>query len=391
MSPRVLVFGAWDEGPGYPRTTSILQSFHALGWEVSHCRRPSLLLGRRKAELARRPWCWPLVALATLREQRAARAAVHREVERTRPDLVYVPYPGHTWVRAARAALTGPVLLDLFLSVHDTVAEDRRLVRAGGLAAQLLRRLDRRACAAADLVLLDTEQHVARVAELTGLPLEHFACHPVGDPDAPEVVAPYLPPRPDEPLRVLFFGTGVPLHGLDVLVRAVRRCQGRVTLQVIGGSARDRAAIRAASGGVVTLLDTFVSRAELEMRMQASHLVAGVFGRSRKAQLVVPFKVVHGLAAGRPVLTADTPAIRSVLRVGEEVLVAPAGDSDALALELSRLAATPALLGTVAGHARGAFERRFSAPALARQLGATLARLGFAENRAPSRAEVVRG
>lgn len=391
MSPSVLVFGAWDEGPGYPRTTSILRSFHDLGWEVSHCRRPSLLLGRRKAELARRPWCWPLVSLATLREQRAARAALQRELERTRPDLVYVPYPGHTWVRTARAALTGPVLLDLFLSVHDTVVEDRRLVRASGLAAHLLRAIDRRACAAADLVLLDTEQHVARVAELTGLPLDHFACHPVGDPDAAELVAPYEPPGSEGPLRVLFFGTGVPLHGLDVLVRAVRRCQGRVVLQVVGGSARDRAAISSAPGGVVTLLDPFISRAELETRMRASHLVAGVFGRSQKAQLVVPLKVMHGLAAGRPVLTADTPAIRSVLRVGEEVLVAPAGDPDSLALELSRLAATPALLANVAGQARRAFDRTFSAPALAQRLAATLARLGFAEGRVPDRAEVVRG
>ncbi len=376
MSPRVLVFGAWDDGPGYPRTPSILASFRSLGWEVAECRRPSLLLGRRKAALARRPWCWPLVGLATLREQRAARRELRREIERVRPDLVFVPYPGHTWVRTARSVFVGPVLLDLFLSAHDTVVEDRRLVRQRGLAARLLRAFDRRACTDANLVLLDTRHHALRVAELTGLPVSRFAWQPVGDPDALETAAPYQLPA-SGPLRVLFFGTGVPLHGLDVLVRAVRRCRGSVSLQVIGGSERDRRTIAAAPGGEVTLLEEFVPRIELEKRMAACDLVAGVFGRSRKAQLVVPFKVVHGLAAGRPVLTADTPAIRSMLRAGEEVLVAPAGDADALAVELQRLAVNRAALAAVAANARAAFEREFSAVALARRLAASLASLGF--------------
>ena len=59
------------------------------------------------------------------------------------------------------------------------------------------------------------------VAELTGLPGSRFDYVPVSDPDAPDRPAPYRPPQPGAALDVLFFGTGVPLHGLDVLLDAV--------------------------------------------------------------------------------------------------------------------------------------------------------------------------
>ena len=61
-------------------------------------------------------------------------------------------------------------------------------------------------------------------------------------------------------------------------------------------------------------------------------LCLGVFGATPKAARVVPHKVYTALAAGRPVLTADTPAVRELLRPGEEVWTMPPGDPDALPL-----------------------------------------------------------
>jgi glycosyltransferase involved in cell wall biosynthesis len=47
---------------------------------------------------------------------------------------------------------------------------------------------------------------------------------------------------------------------------------------------------------------------------------------------VIPNKVYEGLAMGKPVITADTPAIRELATYGELPLVLiPAGDAKALA------------------------------------------------------------
>ena len=65
--------------------------------------------------------------------------------------------------------------------------------------------------------------------------------------------------------------------------------------------------------------------------MAASDVCLGVFGTSPKSQRVIPNKVFDALAVGRPVVTADTPAVREVLTHGEKAWLCPPGDPDALA------------------------------------------------------------
>lgn len=367
----VLFAGAWDDGPGYPRTRSLRQGIEAAGVEVRTCREPGL--GRRKQALLRQPWRLPALWWQQRGQRQRLAGRVAAEVRRQRPRCLVVPYPGHSVVPALRAVTDVPIVLDLFLSAYDTIVEDRRLVHPGSLVAEWLRRLDTRACAAADLVLLDTPCNAAYAAELTGLPANRFQWLPIGDPDAPAAVTAPVPAT-DGRLRLLFFGTGVPLHGLDVLLDALVHVPA-VDLTLVGGSARDRREAQLLLGKRLSLEPAFVDRTRLQELLQQSQLVAGVFGRSGKAQRVVPFKVVHALAAGRPVLTADTPAIAGWLGGSGAVFTAPAADVPALAQALRRLVAEPALVAAAATHARPAFDRHFAVPCLARRWLDLLARL----------------
>ena len=67
----------------------------------------------------------------------------------------------------------------------------------------------------------------------------------------------------------------------------------------------------------------------------------GIFGASEKAQRVIPNKVFQALACGTPVVTADTPAARELLRDGESALLVPPGDPAALIDAIRRV--TPAI------------------------------------------------
>ncbi|MBL8749595.1 MAG: glycosyltransferase [Planctomycetes bacterium] len=352
----VLFCGAWDEGPGYPRTTSLRQGVEASGVPVRDCRVPGL--GAAKKALLRAPWRWPAALARHVAQKRRLRAALRSALREQAPRCVVVPYPGHAVVDVVRRTTDRPVVLDLFLSAYDTVVEDRGVVAPGSLAARWLQQLDTRACAAADLVLLDTPENAAYVQALTGLPPERFAWMPIGDPEAPERPAPWQPPTNGR-LRVLFFGTGVPLHGLSVLLAAVASAP-EIDLVLVGGTDADRADAARLLGDRLRLEPAFVDRTRLQHLLAECHLTAGVFGASGKAQRVVPFKVVHALAAGRPVVTADTPALCGWLEGSGACFTVPAADPAALASMLRDLSRSPDRVRAAAEAARPAYERHFS-------------------------------
>ena len=319
-SPRVLVCGAWDEGAGYPRPRSLVAALREAEIGVAEVRAELWLAGREKQRVAASPARWPAVALRVWRQRGRFARRVNEAVREHRPHAILIPYPGHLVAPWVRAAYSGPILLDLFLSAYDTTVEDRARFRPGSLAARALRHLDRRACRAADLVALDTPQHARHVASLVGLPEARFGWVQVTDPEAPDSAPPYQSPSPGGPLEVLFFGTGVPLHGFEVLVRAVSDAPG-VQLTAIGATEPQRRTASGLLGSRLRLLEPFVGRDVLDREIARAHVVAGVFSDRPKARRVVPLKVVHGLAAGRPVLTADTPAIREFTTPGEDCLV----------------------------------------------------------------------
>ncbi|MCC6670144.1 MAG: glycosyltransferase [Planctomycetes bacterium] len=380
---RVWAFGAYEVGPGYPRARALLAGLRAAGCEVVAMHREPRPDGAARRRAVRAPWRWPGLAVATLRQRRALRRLLRAELSAARPDVLLLPYPAQAVATLAREAFDGPIAVDLLLPVHDAAVVDRRWFAADSLAARALRWLDRRVCASADLVLLDTPQHAARAAVLTGLPASRFAWVPVSDPDEgpPQ---PLRRPRVDERLRLLFAGTGVPLHGLEVLLEAVARTPG-VELVLVGGSGADRRRARLLPAGRLRLEAEFVPRARLGELLDEAHAVAGVFGASPKTQWVVPFKVVHGLAAGRPVLTADTPAARTFLRPGADSLLVPAADVPAVQRGLEELMAARARLPAMGAAALATYRRSFSLDATGARLAGLLA--GLAGVTPPARLE----
>lgn len=366
MTARVLLAGCWDTGAGYPRTESLAAGLAARGSAPAACRVDAGLGRTAKQRVAARPWTWPAHWLALRSVRRRLLAAFDVALAEMRPDVVLVPYPGHLAVRWLRARYSGTLVLDLFLPAYGTAVEDRRLHAPGSLPARLLQRLDVAACRAADLVLLDTPCHADLVARRTGLARERFDWVPVGV-TAPPAVTPVPARHGHDRLRVLFFGTGVPLHGLDVWLSAVERAP-EVELEVIGGSPAERArAMRL--GPRVRVRDAFVPADRLARAIDAAHVVAGIMGTSEKARAVVPFKVVHALAHGRPVVTADTPAVRALLAPGEDCVVARPGCPEHLAQRLRELAWAPhETLATLGERARARYHSTFSHEAVGARL-----------------------
>ena len=75
---------------------------------------------------------------------------------------------------------------------------------------------------------------------------------------------------------------------------------------------------------------------------------------------MIPNKVFQAIASGTPVVTADTPAARELLRDGESALLVPPGNAETLADALRRLAADRALGASISEGGLAAYRAQAS-------------------------------
>lgn len=326
---RVIVWGTYDTGK--PRTRILLEGLRAQGVEITEIHADIWSDTADKSGLGPRAMAARLARLAL-----AWPGLVARYLAAPDHDAVLVPYMGQFDVLALKpfAALRRrPVVWDMFLSLHDTVVDDRAMVGPRSAPARALHALEWLACRAAARVLMDTGAGAARVAESFGLAPGRVVACPVGaEPGAFPRAAP--PKRGDGPLRILFYGQLIPLHGVGTILAAAMSPRGRAHRWRIIGSGQEEARVAAALAGADVdhvAWEKWVDYEALGQAIAESHICLGIFGTSGKAAAVVPNKVWQALMAGRPVVTRASPAMDEVFPAGLPGLArVPEGDPEAL-------------------------------------------------------------
>jgi len=310
---RFLIFGAYDVE--YARNRVLRLGLRRLGVDVESCNMTATrsFVGRY-ARLLR------------------------RYLKRGVSDAVLVPEFRHKDVPLARllTCVSGASLVvDPLISRYDTKVDDWGSTRRGSLQADHNRRIDRAAMRFADLLLCDTPQHAAYFQACCRVPPERCAVVPVGYDDT--LFRP-LPEPPEAPFRVAFFGSYLPLHGVPTIVEAAWLLRAHGVRWLLVGDGQTFACVRNAGGrGLALEVAPRLAPQALVERLRHAHVLLGVFGTTPKAARVVPNKVYQGLALGRALVTADTPALRAFFTPDVHLLAVPAGDPRALADAILRL------------------------------------------------------
>jgi glycosyltransferase involved in cell wall biosynthesis len=336
---RTIIFGTYDTAM-HPRIATIAEGLAARGFDVTECNIPLGLSTADRVDMLAKPWkAGGLVA--RLASRWLGLAAKARGLGR--PDAVVVGYLGHFDVHLARLLYRRgrvPLVLDHLISAANT-AKDRRL--DGGMKTKVLRLIDAAALRAADIVVVDTEEHLEIVPEKYR---SKAVVVPVGAPTPWHAAAPELSvgaaPSTEStnssgPLKVVFYGLYTPLQGTPVIGEALGRIAGAPVEVTMIGRGQDEAETKraAAANQSVRWLD-WVPAAELPALVASHDVCLGIFGTGDKALRVVPNKVFQGAAAGCAVITSDTAPQRRVL--GDAAVLVPPGDPVALADALLRLA-----------------------------------------------------
>jgi glycosyltransferase involved in cell wall biosynthesis len=364
---RVVFWGTFDLGK--PRNRILLRGLRETGAEVLVCHRDvwagvedkSRLSGLRRLGFLLR-WLFAYPGL------------IARYLLLPRHDAVLVGYLGQLdvlvlWPFARLRRV--PVVWDAFLSLHDTVVDDRGLLSPRHPLARFLFAWEWLACRAAALVLLDTRAHAEHFARTFRLPPERVAAVFVGA--EPEAFPASPLPQANGPVRVLFYGQLIPLHGVETILEAARNARDEDFEWTLIGEGQEGGLVRRRLAEEP--LDrlrwiAWVPYEELAERIREADVCLGIFGASGKASRVIPNKVFQAVSAGRPVITRDGPAIRELLSEGPGVWLIPPADPVALLDALHRFRAERPSLSGVDLHA--AARERIRPEAIGRELLAIL-------------------
>jgi glycosyltransferase involved in cell wall biosynthesis len=332
---RTIIFGTYDTAM-HPRIATIAEGLAARGFDVTECNIPLGLTTADRVDMLAKPWKAGglVVRLASRWLGLAARAR-----RLGRPDVVVVGYLGHFDVHLARLLYRRgrvPIVLDHLISAAGT-AKDRR-IGGSGLKQRLLTLIDAAALRAADIVVVDTDEHLAIVpARYRSKAVVVHVGAPMPWHRAAVERAAGDPAEDSGPLKVVFYGLYTPLQGTPVIGEALGRIAGApVEVTMIGGGQDEAETKRAAAANQSVRWLDWVPAAELPALVAAHDVCLGIFGTGDKALRVVPNKVFQGAAAGCAVITSDTAPQRRVL--GDAAVLVPPGDPAALADALLRLA-----------------------------------------------------
>ena len=369
---RIFFWGTYTIAEGYPVNRVLIKGLRQAGAQVEECREElwegflHQAFGRKKpGTYLKLGWRALRLYLRLLRRFSCSRKC----------QYIIVGYAGYLDIVLARLLnfwRRRPLILVAFISLYDTIVVDRQQLAAASWQAACLKKIDRLAFSCADIVLVDTREQIDYLAALFALPREKFRRSFVGEDD--ELFHPAVSDRGHSGvLRVLFFGTYVPLHGIESILDAaeILRPDTGVEFTLIGnGQLYPQMRSVAAQKGLnhVRFIDEWMSSAALVEQIRAADVCLGIFGVTTKAARVIPYKVFDALALRKPVITRDSPAARELLEHGKSALLCAPGNGAELAGSIRSLQQDPQLLEKLAARGYARFQEFGSPRAIGRAL-----------------------
>jgi glycosyltransferase involved in cell wall biosynthesis len=340
---RILEFGYADHETPSGRSTLLLSALRREGFRVN-----SLLVDPRS---------------------RAKSLQFVLNVLRAGPtDFLFLRFPYFLWMLQCAVVLKkrlgARLIIDAMVSAYETIIDDRALYHPQSRQARSCIRQDLLVGEQGDLLVVDTQLHANYLATQFKCRESKMIVVPVGSPLF-ELFGEKRIPLSANPalqkLTVLYLGSFVPLHGMEVVIEAVRLVSSHsadINFTFIGeGQDYQRARNLAAGIKSVSFLGA-LSRERSIIEIENSDIVLGIFGSSQKSDLVIPFKVYDGLAFSKPVITASTLASRELLHHGENSWLVDPEPTD-LAKAIEQLASDPNLRRRLAAGARKSYETSF--------------------------------
>ncbi len=151
-------------------------------------------------------------------------------------------------------------------------------------------------------------------------------------------------------MNILFWGKMIPLQGVRYIKHAqeLLRNEKNISFRIIG--------------------EVPIPYTELPAIIRTADICLGIFGDTDKTTRVIPNKVYEAIAMKKPVISADTPAIRELFTDRENILLCRRADPEDLMAKILELCHDARLRERIAEGGYQLFQERLTSRILGKGL-----------------------
>ncbi|WP_270816568.1 glycosyltransferase [Hungatella effluvii] len=226
------------------------------------------------------------------------------------------------------------VIIDFFISIYDTLVDDRKLLSEKSLAGRFTKMVDIVTLKSADYIIADTKSHASYfITDLNAAPKKMNVLYLEADKNI--FYRQKEMQRPKEYINkyvVLFFGSVLPVQGVEVILEAIEMLDDFKDIYFIFIGPIKKSVIKPMEGSVQFI--DWVSQEKLSDYISYADLcLAGHFSKTvKKAQRTIPGKAYIYKSMGKPIILGDSPANHELFEEnGINNFYVPMGDPAALA------------------------------------------------------------
>lgn len=297
-------------------------------------------------------------------------------LERRPFDVLFLGFLAQPIVPFAILRHRKPLVVDMFISLYETLCHDRKTTTPGSPLGRIARWLDNLSCRCATKVVTDTSLDAAFLAR--NFDVDRADVLPLYVGANEELFYPRERQDKCDRFRVFYYSTYLPLHGVDVVLRAAKLLEGEeIDFRIVGKGLERRAIDRLAAE--LRLQNSefvdWVPYADLPAEIAAADIcLAGHFAAgNEKARRVIPGKAFQFVAMAKATVLGDCPASREVFTHGKDAYLVRMGDPGALAVAIRALREDADLRHELGKSARELFVKKFGLAALEEQVVQLLA------------------
>ena len=279
-------------------------------------------------------------------------------------DVMVVGFPGYQSMWLAKFVCRKKIVFDAFSSIYDSMVFDRKKTKQKSPKALYYYLLDYVSCRLADLILLDTQEHIDYFVRQFKISQNKFKKILLGSDDS--FMQPRAEVKNNDKFLVHFHGSNIPLQGVNYILGAAKLLEGQnISFNIIGSSIKKQYQNNKYTN--VSFLDN-VTHKDLSKYMSKADVCLGVFGDTDKANRVIANKVFEAMAAKCPIITGRSQASDNFFIDKDDVVLAKMADSQDLADKILLIKNNKELSNKISDNAYQLFQKTSTPKILGREL-----------------------